>query len=83
MNEIIEEMNAQERLNEVSDEVKNRLDGQGAQDNLDVLDEGYEEIQRPKIDFSQWLDDDNVIENGAKMRVTSSDLWKCNLKLNF
>ena len=41
MNEIIDEINAQETLNQISDEVKDTLDGQGAQDNSEILDEGY------------------------------------------
>ena len=39
MNEILDEMRAQESLKNVSDELTDRLDGQGAQDNSDVLDE--------------------------------------------
>ena len=60
MNVILEELRVQETLDQVSDEVKERLDGQGAQDNSEVLDEGLEEVARPTMDFSQWFDDDGT-----------------------
>ena len=67
MNELIEEIKAQELLNHISDEMKETLDGQGAQD------EGLEDTQRPTTDFSTWLDDEQIIEqhghsDGSKFR---------------
>ena len=66
MNVILEEMRVQETLDQVSDEVKERLDGQGAQDNSEVLDEGLEEVVRPTMDFSQWFDDDGTRNSNSK-----------------
>ena len=34
-----------------------RLDAQGTQDNLDILDDDLEELARPTTDFTKWLDD--------------------------
>ena len=48
MNEVMEEL----RANMASDEISNILDGQGAQDDADVIEEGLEETNRPEIDYS-------------------------------
>ena len=66
MQEFIEKIRLQEALNNVEDDIKDRLDGQGAQDNEDVIAEGLEEIQRPEIDFSEWHDDSKPNECNAK-----------------
>ena len=52
MNQLMEEFKAQEILNRISDETRNMLDGQGAQENEDVVDEGLEEIKMSVADFS-------------------------------
>ena len=62
MNQLMEEFKAQEILNRISNETRNVLDGQGAQENDDVLDEGLEEIKMSVADFSTWLDDNNALE---------------------
>ena len=62
MNQLMEEFKAQEILNRISDETRNMLDGQGAQENEDVVDEGLEEIKISVADFSTWLDDNNALE---------------------
>ena len=54
-------MKAQE-LNQIFEEIKDRLDGQGNPYNLDVLDENIEENVRPTIDFTEWLDDTIINE---------------------
>ena len=65
MKEEVEELKARE-LNQTSEEIKDRLDGQGNQDNLDVLDENVEENVRPTIDFTEWLDDTIINEVYSK-----------------
>jgi hypothetical protein len=55
MNQLMEEFRAQEVLNRISDETKNMLDVQGAQDNEDVLDEGLEEIKMLVADFAKEI----------------------------
>ena len=52
----------------VSEEIKDRLDGQGNQDNSDVLDEDVEENLRPTIDFSEWHDDATMVRLGMPNR---------------
>ena len=67
MNEIIEEVKAQEGLDHVADEITDMLDGQGIQDDLDALDEGSQGTTRPITDFSQWHDDiNNATEHNGK-----------------
>ena len=66
MNAMLDEMKAQEELNRLSDEIGERLDGQGAQDDLDVLEQGFEEMPRPSTDFSEWHDDKNFGEHNSK-----------------
>ena len=66
MNELIEEVKAYEALNHISDEIKESLDAQGAQEDSDVLNESLEEVQRPIIDFSKWHDDGLVNDNSNK-----------------
>ena len=59
MNEIIEEVKAQEGTENVSVEITDMLDVQGLQVDLDALDEESQETVRPIIDFSEWHDDIN------------------------
>ena len=66
MNAMLDEMKAQEELNRLSDEIGERLDGQGAQDDEDVLEQGFEEMPRPSTDFSEWHDDKNFGEHNSK-----------------
>ena len=83
INELIEEMKAQEILNHIPDEIKDNLDGQGAQNNSDILDEGLEDVQRPTTDFSAWLDDEEIIELNTEScpraphnrNLLCGDLW--------
>ena len=49
-----------------SDEIRESLDAQGAQEDSDVLNESLEEVQRPIIDFSKWHDDGLVNDNSNK-----------------
>ena len=60
------EVKAQEALNHISDEIKEILDGQGAQDDSDTLNERVEEAERPTIDFSKGDDDQNTHEESSK-----------------
>ena len=46
--------------------MQDKLDAQGAQDNSEILDDGYENIQRPTTNFSTWLDDENIPEHNSK-----------------
>ena len=62
INEVLDEMKIQEALNDLND----RLDGEGAQDDADVLDEGYEEPARPTTDFSDWSDDIKFGEHNTR-----------------
>ena len=55
-------MKIQEAINELND----RLDGEGAQDDEDVMDEGYEEPARPTTDFSDWHDDIKFGEHNTR-----------------
>ena len=63
---MIEEVKAQEALNHMATDVGITLDGEGAQDNFDVLDEGSQEFQRPTVDFSNWLDDNTNYQYNSK-----------------
>ena len=60
MNDIINELKEIEIMNPISDWIKNNLDGQGAQDNFEILDDGFEDISRRMTDFSVWLDDKTI-----------------------
>ena len=53
MNELAEEVRAYEALNHISEELDEKLDAEGAQDNADVLDESMEEC--PRLDFLRQL----------------------------
>ena len=44
----------------ITDHTQVGLDCQGAQDNVETLDKGLEDIARPEIDFSEWNDDLDV-----------------------
>ena len=66
MNELINEIKDQEASNYSSNEISDMLDGEGAQENDDVLEEGDEEVPRPTIDFSEWHDDMNITEYNSK-----------------
>ena len=66
MSELIEEIKAQQALDQISDEIGDRMDAQGAHDDLDVLDQDVEDIPGPTIDFSDWRDDDNFGEHNVK-----------------
>ena len=66
MNELLEEVKAHEALNHISDGLNDILDGEGAQENEDIIDEGLEDIPKPTIDFNEWYDDDATTENLAK-----------------
>ena len=35
-------------------------------EDLDILDQGFEEMPRPEIDFSEWHDDSDSIAFGSK-----------------
>ena len=54
MNGLIDAVKAQEALNNIQDEIKARLDGQGAQEDAEVLDQGLEEDPRPEIGKLQF-----------------------------
>ena len=51
MNKIIEEVKAYEAMNHISDEIKETLDAQGAQEDSDILNQNLEERQRPPKGF--------------------------------
>ena len=57
INELKEEIKAQEELKNSSDELFDTLDAKGLQENDDLVDEPTKEIVRPIIDFSEWHDD--------------------------
>ena len=57
LNEMIEEFKAQDSLNHIPDDIMDMLDGEGAQNNSNVFDDSFEEIQPPEVDCSKWHDD--------------------------
>ena len=59
MNKLIEEIKAQEGLNHIADEIAEMLDGQGAQEDAEAVEEGSEDTLRPVTNFSDWQDDLN------------------------
>ena len=72
MSGLMEEFKAQQELNEMPNDINDILDGQGAQEDLDILEEGLEDVPRPTTDFTSWLDDNvnahNVKNDGNKFR---------------
>ena len=50
----------------ISEQFKDLLDGQGAQENEDVLEEQLEDLPRPEIDFSEWNDDNHTNNYNVK-----------------
>ena len=72
MDEVIEEIKAQEALNPISNDFTDGLDAEGNQENNDIGNDDFQEILRPDVDFSEWHDDNAVHENqrneGGKFR---------------
>ena len=73
MNELIETVRASEVINELPDEVKNKLDAEGSKLDADAILEDCGEVDQPATDFDSWVDDGNRIEcnkktNEAKFR---------------
>ena len=77
--ELIEEVKAQEILNQLPDDMKNRLDSEGEKNDADDLMEDLREFDHPATDFESWVDDPNNVDYNNKSNETK---YRC-LQLDF
>ena len=66
MNELIETVRASEVINNLPDDVKNRIDAEGSQLDADALLDECGEEDHPATDFDSWVDDTNTVECNKK-----------------